>query len=1053
MRRLATEILLAALALTGVAQGQEIDLYDEQAVGEILGRPISEVLVDPPMEGTSDGMTFFGIQPGQPVTHELVWEMLARMWLTGKVGEVSVFGETVVDGSVALHVDYQFRMLVKNVEIKGNKKLGKKKILEFLAYRPDMEVYPDTLERMEEILESEYELRGYPDASFLIELEPGAEPDEVVISLTVIEGVPVRIAEVVVEYLEGDPLVGPVPVFELKGALGLGAGDVLDRTRLDKGLEAIDAKLQARGYLNTRAMAETILDDAGKTTLKVSVKTGMQVRFVIVGNDHQTDETILEVMDPTRVLPLNVGIVEEMAQRVMDHLRSLGFLEARVLVQQKEIPAENALVYRFTVDEGPRIRVAKIDFSGNDQFSTKFLKKQVVSFLYEEVPYDVVFSGVSFDAVDSVLLGGGTDGVEHGKKKITKPLPMWPPEWIFWSEAYEEAIAHIEKLYISEGYLNVAILAPAIAREEDTLEVTLVIDEGMRTYVDTVDYEGNEAIEDDELAAVTGIRPGSPFSGLGVKDAESAILEVYADAGHRFATVETRVDFSADASTATVHYVIAEGPQVIVDKILVKGNGLTTTSLIKDRIAFGPGDVFTLKKEKKSLNRLHRLNIFRSVTIEMLEPSLADERKTIVIEVVERKPQYLSLKGGASTAEGVRGSMEYAYRNLFGYAVDFHFRIALNYRLFFVGVTQEFRDWYLNMNLLDQMERNFGVGLTLPHLPVIGNYFTFETSFAHLRRNANIYGITSNAFTGSILMGTGKRFSFTVQSGFESSSINANTEITEDLMSLELSPIDRQTLRVPHTDKPATFVVTGGNLSLDFRDNPFNPTRGFSLNAAVSWIISSRPIEFTWYEPVTDDGSPVPEDPYRSDQYLKARHHETATTNILKLYLDLTGYFSLGTPRVVLMLHAGAGIIVPLMNHTQTFPDRFFYLGGARSLRGVPEEGLCAQDEYRDKQQCFQGGELMVMYKTELRVMLRGNLGLAFFVDAGNLWHGWNDMYGTGGVGHWYSVFYDLRFTAGAGVRYITPVGPINLDVGFLLNRHDVLGEPVGAFHFSIGTF
>lgn len=1081
MRLAQFTVLLLVLSVPGWVCAEEVDLYDEEAVQDILGRPITDVAFVPEMPDVSDGLDFFGLEKYQPVTHELVWEMLIKMWLTGKVGQVGVYAEEMVDGTVILKVEYEYRQRIEDVIIKGNKKLDKKKILGLVGYRPDMEIFPDTLDQMEANLQKEYALRGYPDASFLLEIDEGDEPGEATLKITVIEGVPYRIREVLIEYTEGeDPLEGPVPVIELMNALGLSGGDVYDQIKLKKGVSAMEEDLRDAGYLNVQVgPVEPVTDEAGKTTLRIPVYTGPEVRFVILGNDHVPDHVVLEVMEHRRVLPLNAGIVEEMAQRIMDHYRSLGFLEASVLVQQKDFWEENLLVYRFQVTEGARLQVSTIDFFGNEQFSDKFLRKQVVSFLYEEVPYDAVFSGVSFEVVNSVLQAGGKGDIEP-PKQITEPLATWPPEWIFWSEAYEKAIEHIEKLYISEGYLNVTVSPPALTRQDDKLTVTLSIKEGTRTYVATVHFQGNEALTDEELAKQTGIEEGNPFSGLGVKDAEAAILDAYGEKGHRFATVKTEVDFSQDATSADVRYVIVEGPQVVVDRILVRGNALTATSLIKDRIDFEPGDVFTLKKERRSLNRLHKLDIFRSVTIEMLEPSIPDEKKTIIIEVVERKPQYLALKGGASTAEGVRGSMEYAYRNLFGYAVDFHFRVALNFRLFFVGVTEEFRDWYLNMNLLDQLERNISVGLTLPHVPVIGNWFTFETSFAHVRRNANVYGITSNSLTGSILTGSGKRFNLTIQSSLQSSSINANTEITEDLLSLPLcgevgsnvgeciNPIDRQTLRVPQTDDPATFVVTGTRINLDFRDNPFNPTKGFSLNGSLNWIISTRPVDFTWFDTVEVGGVKIPRDPYRTDDYLKNTHHETAYTNALKLYLDMTGYISLGTPKVVLMLHAGGGIMVDLPRHTHTFPDRFFYLGGARSLRGVPEEGLCAQDEYDaylDAKKgsdpegqnraavCFQGGELMVMYKVELRTMLRGSFGLAFFLDAGNLWHGWDDRYGTDGVDGWYKIFYDLRFTAGAGIRYITPVGPINLDVGFLLNRRDVLDEPIGAFHFSIGTF
>lgn len=1055
----------ALLALPSAGAGEEQDLYDESAIQSFLDRPVGEIAFDPPMEDVEDPFRFFGIDEGEPVTHDLVRSMIERMWVTEKVAEVEVRAEDLVDGAVRLTVAYTFRLRLEEVSVKGNKKLSKKKILQLIGYRPDMELFPDTLELFEDTLHKEYALRGFPDASFLLEIEPLDEPDEVDLSITVIEGVPYRIHEIEIAYVAEDPLDGPVPVFELSNAFGLVPGDIYNQIKIEKGLGSVESKLQDAGYINAKAgPVEPVTDEAGKITLRIPLQPGPLVRFVFVGNDHLSDADALQVVDPRRVLPLSAGVVEEMALRLGEHYRLLGFLDATVIAQQKTVPEENLVIYRFTVSEGQRVRVKKIAFKGNKLFNDKELRKQVMSFLYEHVPYDVVFSGVSYEVMDDLLVSAG-HGSEPGAHETTKPLALWKPEWIYWPEAYTEAIDHITKMYISEGYLNVRISPPAIKRKDDVLRVTIVVDEGIRTFVDEVRYEGNEALGDELLGKVTGIEKGRPFSGLGVKDAEDAILEAYDEHGHRFATVTTEVTFTEDATGASVHYHIVEGPQVVVKKIVIRGNAQTSAALIRDRISLKPGSVFTLKKERQSANRLHKLGIFRSVSISMLEPSIPEAEKTIVVEVIERKPQYLGLSGGASTAEGVRGSMEYAYRNLFGYALDFHFRVALNYRLFFVGVTPEFREWYISMPLMDQLERNVGVGLTLPHLPRVGNWMTLEASFAHLRKNSNIYGITTNSMGGSVLLGTGKRFNLTLQSGLESSYIQANTEITEDLLSLPLcppgettncvTPAERRELRVPQTDTPAGFVVTGGKLALDFRDNPFNPTKGFSLNASLMWIFSPRKVSFTWYEPWEINGERIPEGPYRTTRYGRDVHHEMAMSNILKIYADLTGYISLGTPRLVLMLHAGGGIIVPLPGHTHTFPDRFFYLGGSRSLRGVAEEGLCAQDEWQDKEShpCFLGGELMVTYKAELRVMLRGNFGLAFFLDTGNLWHGWDDRYETSGLGEWYNIFAELRYTTGMGIRYITPVGPINLDVGFLLNRHENVGDPIGQFHFSIGTF
>ena len=43
----------------------------------------------------------------------------------------------------------------------------------------------------------------------------------------------------------------------------------------------------------------------------------------------------------------------------------------------------------------------------------------------------------------------------------------------------------------------------------------------------------------------------------------------------------------------------------------------------------------------------------------------------------------------------------------------------------------------------------------------------------------------------------------------------------------------------------------------------------------------------------------------------------------------------------------------------------------------------------------------------------------------------------------------DLRYAAGPGVRYNTPIGPIRVDVGFILNRR--AGDDFGRVEFSIG--
>jgi outer membrane protein insertion porin family/translocation and assembly module TamA len=81
-----------------------------------------------------------------------------------------------------------------------------------------------------------------------------------------------------------------------------------------------------------------------------------------------------------------------------------------------------------------------------------------------------------------------------------------------------------------------------------------------------------------------------------------------------------------------------------------------------------------------------------------------------------------------------------------------------------------------------------------------------------------------------------------------------------------------------------------------------------------------------------------------------------------------------------------------------------------------------------------------------VRAGLHGKLSGVLFLDAGNVW-----------TDAWAIHPGDLRYAAGPGLRYQTPVGPIRIDVGFQLNRIDGLlvnGAPQKRpwrLHVSIG--
>jgi outer membrane protein insertion porin family len=96
-----------------------------------------------------------------------------------------------------------------------------------------------------------------------------------------------------------------------------------------------------------------------------------------------------------------------------------------------------------------------------------------------------------------------------------------------------------------------------------------------------------------------------------------------------------------------------------------------------------------------------------------------------------------------------------------------------------------------------------------------------------------------------------------------------------------------------------------------------------------------------------------------------------------------------------------------------------YYLGGQYTLRGYPERSL-GPDSIGEERY----GRILLNFNLEYRVRLPLNFGVVGFFDAG---------YITNEIDLENSEY--LKTTAGVGVRYFTPIGPLRVDLGFPLQE------------------
>jgi translocation and assembly module TamA len=113
--------------------------------------------------------------------------------------------------------------------------------------------------------------------------------------------------------------------------------------------------------------------------------------------------------------------------------------------------------------------------------------------------------------------------------------------------------------------------------------------------------------------------------------------------------------------------------------------------------------------------------------------------------------------------------------------------------------------------------------------------------------------------------------------------------------------------------------------------------------------------------------------------------------------------------------------------------DKRLYSGGAGTVRGYGFKNIAPRDTNGD----LIGGRSTLLLSGELRYRLTDTIGLVAFVDAGNAYPGL------------IPDPTDLRIGVGAGLRYLTPVGPIRLDVAMPLQPQQ--DDPSFAFYIGLG--
>ena len=297
----------------------------------------------------------------------------------------------------------------------------------------------------------------------------------------------------------------------------------------------------------------------------------------------------------------------------------------------EQLPSD-AVAVHFIVEEGEKSRLEKIRFVGNKAFSDEELMEK---FKTKEWKWFTIL-WTYFDK----------------SGRYSEPI-------------FEQDLKTVSEKYLDNGYIQAEIGDPEVEATKKGLVVTVRVREGDQFKVGAVDMQGDETIDKELLRQALQLKEGQVFSRSLLDDDRERLEHNYSDRGFFNAKVEPQTRVNAEEKKIDVAYNVTKGSLAFLREIEITGNKTTIDPVVRRELMIVEGELYSAAAVDISKARLERLGFFEEVEIAPVNTDYADQMD-LGVKVVEKPTGSLSFGAGYSSRDGFIVSGSVSQSNLFG---------------------------------------------------------------------------------------------------------------------------------------------------------------------------------------------------------------------------------------------------------------------------------------------------------------------------------------------------------------------------------------------------
>ena len=413
--------------------------------------------------------------------------------------------------------------------------------------------------------------------------------------------------------------------------------------------------------------------------------------------------------DPTRIKKAEVVLKELLGEH--------GRQFAKVTPQYERVASSNAVILVFKIDEGPKVKVGQIKFTGNHAFSDR----KLIRAMKHDRPY-----GIPLYYWDIPVLTKTYD-----RDKLNEDLEVGI-RGLYQDSGFFKVIVGdpiLENIDTKSNKLGVPV--PFVAKGEGkAVNITIPIEEGDRYHMGTLrivsaDPDKALSLKVEALKSIFPLKQGDLFAAGKVRKALEDYGKAYGQYGFIDFTAEPVTEVDDEKKVINLTMKFTEEKQYYVRRIDFSGNTTTRDKVIRRQLLIDEGQLFNKRAWELSILRLNQLDYFDKIEADKAVEIKRNTKEGTVdlnLKLKEKGKQSIGLQGGVSGLAGSFIGLTYQTNNFLG-----------------LGETLTFSAQF------GDLSRSFQFGFTEPYFfdrPISTGFtiFTSKYDFNQAKQEAQIYG-------------------------------------------------------------------------------------------------------------------------------------------------------------------------------------------------------------------------------------------------------------------------------------------------------------------------